>query len=125
MLHAVAGEDLHRAVVATERNRDDHGAFRDLQPRGHHLRNVCVRKRLLELGARHQEERRVPFQGQLERRCLERDQSRRSLGRRLAEGAGEALANPCGAGCRQRVAEDAREELGRLTHDLVTLAGER
>ena len=92
MLHAVAREDLDRAVVAAQRHRDDQRALGEGQPLGDHLRHVGVRQRLLELGARHQEERRVPFQGQLEGRCLE-GQSRRSLGRSLAKSAGEALAD--------------------------------
>ena len=124
VLHAVAGEDLDRAVVATERHRDHQRSLGIAQPLGHQLRDVCVRQRLLVLGARHQEERRVPFQRLLERRYLE-GQGRRSLGRRRAEGAGEALAHARDGGRGQRLAENARQKLGRLAHDLLTLAHER
>ena len=124
MLHAVAGEDLDRAVVTTERNRDDHRSLREVQPLGHHLRDVRVRKRLLELGSRHQEEGRVPFQGLLERRYLEGGQGRRSLGRRLGECAGEALAHARDGGRGHRLAEHARQQLGRFAHDPFALARE-
>src|ERR1700674_1532418 len=50
--------------------------------------------------------------GEAEGRWLEGRQSRRSLGRRLPEAGGEALAYACSAGRRQRVAQGAREELG-------------
>ena len=89
MLGAVAGVDLDRAVVAPEGHGDNDGAFGKVQALGDERRNVGVRERLLELRARHEEERRVPFEGPLRGRCLHVGQGRRSLGSGFAKGEGE------------------------------------
>ena len=71
MLHAVAREDLDRAVVAAERDADDHRALGEAEALGDHVRDVRVRQRLLELGARHEEERRVPLEDRLRLRGIQ------------------------------------------------------
>ena len=87
VLDAVAGEDLPAAVVAAERHAHDEGPLREAQPLGHHRRDVRVRQRLLELRARHEEqrrvpleralrERRIPLERALERRCLDSGHAR-------------------------------------------------
>src|SRR3989442_438136 len=55
VLDAVTREDLDRAVVAPKGDADDHRALGIAEPLGDHVRDVCVRQRLLELGLRHAE----------------------------------------------------------------------
>ena len=95
VLHAVAREDLDRAVVAAQRHATITARSGKLEPLRDHVRDVGVRQRLLELGARHQEERRVPLQRVLQGLCLHGGHGRRSLGLRRAtpEGAFESVAD--------------------------------
>ena len=65
VLDAVAGEDLDRAVVAAERDADDDRALGVAEPLGDHVGDARVRKRLLVLGPRHAEQRRVPLEDRL------------------------------------------------------------
>ena len=76
VLDAIAGEDLPAAVVAAKRDAHDQCPLGEAQALRHHRRDVRVRKRLLELRAGHEEERRVPLQGALERRCLQAGHAR-------------------------------------------------
>ena len=111
MLYAVTGEHLVAPVVAAEGNRDDHGTLGKAQALCDHLRDICVRQRLVELCAGHQEERRVPFEGLFERRCLQVGHCRPSLGSGLVEGALQPVAHTSDTGGQRRLAEHARNEL--------------
>ena len=62
MLNAVAGEDLPLLGVEPDRHADDQGPLGRPKPLRDSLAHVRVGQRLLELGERHAEERRVPLE---------------------------------------------------------------
>ena len=55
MLHAVTGENLHRTVVAMDRQRDRHRTLRKFQPSPFTLRNLQIIRSHIELPAGHVE----------------------------------------------------------------------